>query len=232
MQERSLPAAFTAGVARISPVILGIIPFGLIAGVAASEAGFGPLKAAGMSTIVFAGASQLAALDLITQDARIAVIVLTALVINSRMIMYSASLAPHLRGVRTLGRLGLAYVLTDQSYAVCITEYTERPTGLRDRVAFYLGTAAPLWITWQTCTLIGVVLGTSVPPEWSLDYAVPLVFLSLLVLALRDLSTVTAALVSALVVVVGADLPYQLALPVAAVCGILAGVVSERLREA
>ncbi len=232
MNDRSLRSAFSAGVVRISPVILGIVPFGLIAGAAASEAGFGPVKAVGMSMIVFAGASQLAALELIVKDARLVVIVLTALVINSRMIMYSASLAPHLRGVGAPGRLGLAYLLTDQAYAVSITEYAERPSGLSDRVAFYLGTATPLWVVWQICTLIGVVLGASVPPEWSLDYAVPLVFLSLLVFALRDVPTVLAALVSALAAVLGADLPHQLALPVAAVTGILTGVTCERLREA
>ncbi len=232
MGERSLRSAYAAGVIRISPVILGIVPFGLVAGVAASEAGFGPVKAVGMSMIVFAGASQLAALGLIVEDARLLVIVLTALVINTRMIMYSASLAPHLRGVSVPGRLGLAYVLTDQSYAVSITEYAEHPAGLSDRVAFYLGTATPLWVVWQICTLIGVVLGASVPTTWSLDFAVPLVFLSLLVLALRDLGTVVAAGASALVVVLGASLPYHLALPVASVIGILAGVIFERLRGA
>jgi len=90
-----LPDDLFAGVRATLPLLLGLIPFGLVAGIAAVDAGLSPTQAVGLSAIVFAGAAQLAAIDLLGRDASLAVVVLTAVVINLRMMMYSASIAPY-----------------------------------------------------------------------------------------------------------------------------------------
>jgi len=221
-------AAFRRGVRDVSPLLLGVAPFGLVAGIAAVNAGLDLPQAVGMSVIVFAGASQLAALDLIGNGAPASIVVLTAVVINLRMLMYSASIAPHFRAFAGHVKAGLAYLLTDQAYALSIARFRE--DGL-DRAAYYLGTALTLWVVWQITTVAGVLLGTGVPDAWGLEFAVPLVFLALLVPAMEDGPTTAAGLVGGAVAVVGAGLPLNLGLLVGATVGIAAGLASERFVE-
>jgi 4-azaleucine resistance transporter AzlC len=214
-----------AGVRDVSPLILGIAPFALVAGIAAVDAGLGLAEAVGMSVIVFAGASQLAALDLLGENAPLAVVVGTAVVINLRMLMYSASIAPHFADYDRRLRAGLAYLLTDQAYALSVAEFDENPD--RSRWRYYLGAAASLWAVWQVGTVAGVVLGAGVPDAWGLTFAVPLVFLALLVPAMKDRPTTVAGVAGGAVAVVAAGLPLNLGLLVGALCGIGAGLATE-----
>jgi 4-azaleucine resistance transporter AzlC len=220
--------AFSSGISAMAPLLLGIVPFGLIFGVAAVESGVGAGAGIGLSVFVFAGAAQLATVELVGSDTAPAVIVATALIINARHLMYSASLAPQFTGLGRLGRIGVAYLLTDQGYAVSITEYRKHPMSTRQRVAFYLGAAVALWVTWQACTIIGIVLGAGVPEEWSLDFAVPLVFLALLVPAITDRSSAAAAAAAGIIAALAAGLPLNLGIMAGATAGIVAGVVTER----
>jgi len=219
--------AFLSGVRAIAPILLGVFPFGVIAGVAAIEAGIGPLQAIAISPIVFAGASQLAAIDLIARDAAPLVIVLTALVINARFAMYSASLAPSLRDLPLRTKAPAAYLLTDQAFAVSVLHFDRHPADLATTAAYYFGSAIPLWVTWQVSSVVGVVIGSGVPAEWSLDFAIPLVFMALLFPAVKDRGTRVAALVAGIAAVVLIGLPLNLGLLAAAALGITAGVVSE-----
>jgi 4-azaleucine resistance transporter AzlC len=214
-----------AGVRDVSPLMLGIAPFALVAGIAAVDAGLGLAEAVGMSVVVFAGASQLAALELLGENAPLAVVVGTAVVINLRMLMYSASIAPHFADYGRRLRAGLAYLLTDQAYALSVAEFDENPD--RTRWRYYLGAAASLWIVWQIGTVAGVVLGASVPDAWGLTFAVPLVFLALLVPAMKDRPTTVAGGAGGAIAVVAAGLPLNLGLLVGALCGIGAGLVTE-----
>jgi len=214
-----------AGVRDVSPLLLGIVPFGLVAGIAAVDAGLGLAEAVGLSVIVFAGASQLAAIELLAQNAPLAVVIGTAVVINVRMVMYSASIAPYLAEYGRRFRAGLAYLLTDQAYALSVAEYERTPD--RTRWRYYLGAAATLWVVWQITTVVGFVIGAGVPDAWGLTFAVPLVFLALLVPAMKDRPTVLAAVVGGAVAVAAAGLPMNLGLLTGAVSGIVAGLATE-----
>jgi predicted branched-subunit amino acid permease len=225
MPHATSKAAFVAGVRSILPILLGVFPFGVIAGVAAIEAGLSTLQAIALSPIVFAGASQLATVDLIARDAAPVVIVLTALVINARFGMYSASLAPWLRGLRPSSKALSAYLLTDQAFAVSVIHFERDQNDLGLRTAYFFGAATPLWVTWQVSSVVGVVIGSGVPPEWSLDFAIPLVFM-----AVKDRGTRVAAVVAALAAVALIGLPLNLGLLAAATLGITAGVVAEVTR--
>jgi len=214
------------GVGDVAPLLLGIVPFGLVAGVAAVEAGLDLSEAVAMSVLVFAGASQLAALELLGRDAPLSVVVVTAAVINLRMLMYSASIAPYFRALSGRWRAGLAYLLTDQAYALSVARFRrEEPV---DRRAYYLGVAGTMWVVWQVTTVAGVLLGTGVPDSWGLEFAVPLVFLALLVPAMEDRATTVAAVASGAIAVAGAGLPLNLGLLVGASAGILVGLGVER----
>ncbi|TKX77581.1 branched-chain amino acid ABC transporter permease [Halorubrum sp. SD626R] len=214
-----------AGVRDVSPLMLGIVPFALVAGIAAVDAGLGLAEAVGLSVIVFAGASQLAALDLIGSGAPLAVVVGTAVVINLRMVMYSASIAPHFARYARGVRAGIAYFLTDQAHALSVAEFGASDD--RSRALYYLGAAVSLWIVWQIGTVAGVVVGAGVPDAWGLTFAVPLVFLALLVPAMKDRPTTAAGVTGGAVAVVAAGLPLNLGLLVGAVTGIVVGLLTE-----
>jgi 4-azaleucine resistance transporter AzlC len=218
-------SAVRRGIRDVAPLLLGVAPFGLVAGVAAINAGLTLEQALGMSVIVFAGASQLAALELIGRDAPLSVVVATAVVINLRMLMYSASIAPYFRSLRARSRSVAAYLLTDQAYALSVSAY--RSEDAIDRLAYYLGAAATLWVVWQVATVAGALLQAGVPDALGLEFAVPLVFLALLVPAMEDGPTVVAGLVGGGIAVLGAGLPLNLGLLVGAAVGIAAGVASE-----
>jgi len=222
-------SAFRQGVRDVTPLLLGIIPFGFIAGIATVNAGLGLPEAVGLSAIVFAGAAQLAALDLIGRDAPLAIVVVTAVVINLRMLMYSASLAPHLQHLSSRTKAAVAYLLTDQAYALAIARY--RTAESTRSIAYYFGVAATLWVVWQLTTVAGVVLGTSVPESLGLEFAVPLVFLALLIPAMEDGPTTVAGLLGGTVAVATAGLPLNLGLLVGATAGILAGLLTEARME-
>ena len=221
---------FIAGMQGIAPILVGVVPFSIITGVAAIETGLTPGQAMAMSMIVYAGASQLAALQLIGIGASSLVVILTAIIINLRFIMYSASLAQYLPRLPGRWKWPTAYILTDQAYAVAVSRYNSQPgewLGEAHRHWYFLGAAGIMWVSWQFGTLLGIFLGTQVPPELSLDFAIPLSFISLLIPALKNRASITAAIVAGVVVLAAGGLPYNLSLMAAALCGIGSGVLVE-----
>lgn len=219
-------AALIAGATSVMPILLGIVPFAMISGVAALGVGLAVGPAIVMSVGIFAGAAQLAMVQLLGDGASALVIVLTALVINLRFVMYSASIAPHFQRLPGWWKWPLAYLLTDQAYAVSIVRY-DAGEAQRTKPWYYLGAASTLWVTWQVGTVAGLVLGASVPASWSLEFAIPLTFMALLFPAIDDRPSAVAALVGGTVAVVAAPLAFNLGLIVAAVSGIAAGLFVE-----
>ncbi|MFC4449017.1 AzlC family ABC transporter permease [Halorussus aquaticus] len=220
-------ADFRSGVRVALPILLGIVPFGMVAGVAAVNAGIPAVEAVAMSVVIFAGASQLAAAELVGRNAPAVVVVFTVLVINLRMMMYSASIAPYFQRESARWKGALAYLLTDQAYAVSLLRF-ENDEDVSRRW-YYLGVGGALWVTWQLATVVGIALGASVPDSWRLEFAVPLVFLAVLVPAVTDRATGVAALVGGAVGVAANGLPFNLGLITAAVVGIAAGLLAEEV---
>ena len=220
-----LPPAFWRGVRAFVPLIPGVMPFGMVAGIAAVQAGFTPLQSIAFSLIGYAGSAQLIASQMFASHTPTLLIVLATLIVNLRFAMYSASIRPLFGGVPTARRWPLAYGLTDQSYAVVLG----RPATETNPVAYYAGAAAPMWLTWQLGTAVGALLGARIPASWPLDFAVPLSFIALLAPVLRSRPQMFAAMVSALVAVAAHDLPFRLNLILGALCGIAAGLLAQRL---
>jgi predicted branched-subunit amino acid permease len=215
-----------AGMRDISPVLLGTIPFGLVAGVAAISAGLTPLEGLALSVFAFSGIAQLITCQLVAVDSPLIVTVGAAFVVSLRLIMYSAALSPHLAHLDRRWRAGLAFLMTDQSFAM-----TMRIAAERNRPNFhwhFLGAGVTLYTAWQAAVVLGIAVGAQVPPSWSLDFAVTLTFIALLVPAVRTRADLAAAVVATAVALAAAGLPYRLALVVAAMAGIAAGMAVER----
>lgn len=216
---------FLAGVRDIAPILLGVAPFGLITGAAAVGVGFGGVQAFAMSAIMYAGASQLAAIELINRGAPVVIVVLAALVVNLRFTLYSASIAPHFSHLSNRWRWPLAYLLVDQPYALSIVRFSGDETTTKRW--YFLGTAIPVWVTWLGSTAVGVLAGARIPEALQLEFVVPMIFLALLVPALEDWGTTTAGIVSGVVAIVAMGLPFQLGLITASMIGITAGLLAE-----
>src|SRR3954454_8775072 len=152
------------GAGAVAPMLVGVVPFGLVAGATPVARGLGGWVAVGFSTIVFAGASQLAAIDVLGDGGSATVAIVAACAINLRILLYSASLAPHLSREPMRRRLLAAYLLTDQAYAVSIDRWGKGDPPER-RLPLYFGAAVTLWVSWQLATLAGVALGSSVPDD-------------------------------------------------------------------
>ncbi len=219
-------AEFLAGIKDILPILMGVIPFGLIYGVSARGAGIVAPAAQAMSFIVFAGSAQFVTAQLIGASVPWGIIVLTAVIINLRHALYSASVAPYHQRLHVLWRLLLAYLLTDEAYAVAITHY-QRPGDMTRKHWYFLGTGLALWGTWQASTAIGVVLGAQVPADWSLDFTLPLTFIALVVPMLKDRAGLAAAIAAGVIAVLAAGLPLKLGLLLATLMGMTVGLCLE-----
>lgn len=217
-----------AGARAMLPLIVSILPFALIVGVVAVRLGYAPWVASAFSLFFFAGSSQLAAMQLLMDGTPLVIILLTVFFINLRFTMYSASIAPWLRGAGVWMKMLMGYTLTDQPYMLSLYAFDQRPA-LSRRVAFFLGGALPFWLSWQLGTLAGALLGSRLPAGWGLDFAVPLTFLALLAPAIVDRATLAAAVVAAIVAVLAHTLPWNMGLIVGALSGIAAGVVVSSL---
>ncbi|MHC5348795.1 AzlC family ABC transporter permease [Metapseudomonas furukawaii] len=220
---------FTRGARDIVPMIVGAIPFGIIFGTLASGAGLSAWQTLGMSMLVFAGSAQFIAITLLGGGAGAAVVLLTTLVVNLRHALYSATLQPFVRHLPSRWRMPLAFGLTDEAFAVVQHRYAE-PDDSPHKHWYFLGGALAMYLNWQLCTLVGVFFGQAVPnlAAWGLDFAMLATFIGIVVPMLRNKPQVAAALVAGAVALACHGLPYKLGLMVAALCGILVGVVLER----
>ena len=226
---------FIEGVKAELPILLGVIPFGMIYGVLALGAGLSADVEQAMSVIVFAGSAQFVGAQLFRLGVPGVVMILTTLVVNMRHVLYSASVAPHLKHLNWKWKGLLAYLLTDEAYVVAITHYTQpadSPAGSSHRHWYFLGAGLALWSTWQISTAVGILLGTQIPGNWALDFTVALTFIALVVPALNDRPSLVAALCAGLVAVATNGWPYKLGLMAAALCGIVAGLLAEARQAA
>jgi 4-azaleucine resistance transporter AzlC len=217
---------FWNGVRAEAPILIGVMPYGLIYGVLAIGAHLPVDVALAMSFIVFAGSSQLVGTPLISAGSPWIVIVTTTFVVNLRHALYSASLAPYTHHLSQKWKWLLAYLLTDEAYAVTINHYHE-PADETHKHWFFLGSGLTLWSSWQLSTAIGIFLGAQVPESWSLDFTLALTFIALVVPRLKDRPSAAAAISAGIIAVLTTSWPYKLGLMLAALIGIAIGLFLE-----
>jgi predicted branched-subunit amino acid permease len=218
---------FFAGARGALPILIGVVPFAMISGVAAVSVGLTFFETMGMSLIVFAGASQLAVFQLMSIGSPWIIMVLTAWVINLRFTMYSATLAPYLQKLSVPQKALLAYMLSDQAFGISVSHFVTNEKA--NHRWYYFGVALTIWIAWQISAAIGALMGALVPSSWGFDFAFPLSFMALMFAALRDRPTVVAALAGGFIAVLAKGLPYNIGLVLAISLGIAAGYFAESL---
>ena len=229
---RTPAQAFRHGMVQALPFLIVIIPFAVLFGVVALEAGMDLAQTMGFSVLVLAGASQFTAVQLMTDNAPLFIVILSGLAVNLRMAMYSASLVPWLRDAPPAQKGWVAYLLIDQSYALAIQHYERHPRlGVRQRMAYFFGTATALCIPWMAATWAGATLGRAIPDDIALDFAMPITFLAMIAPMLRTAAHRVACFVAISAALLFAGLPSGLGLMIAAPLGMAAGALVETWTE-
>ncbi|MEH6831727.1 AzlC family ABC transporter permease [Sulfitobacter sp.] len=228
MTSTTRKSPYRQGIVDSSPFILVIIPFASLFGVLATEAGLSVVETMAFSIVVIAGAAQFTALQLMQENAPTVIVLISALAVNLRMAMYSASLTPYIGAAPLWQRALCAYLTVDQSYVVGVSKFEREPDmTVPARVAYFLGAVTPIVPLWYMFTYIGAVLGAQIPDSWALDFAIPITFLAMIAPMFRTAAHVIAALVAVVVSLLAAGVPYSLGLIIAGVAGMMAGAQAE-----
>ncbi len=216
-----------AGARAIAPLAIAVFPFGLVYGVTVAESSFSDWAGIAASVLFVGGAAQLALVNLSDDGAPWTVAVLTALAINLRMIMYSGAMAPSFSAFERRWRVALAWTMTDQTTVTWLL-YNDREHDPELRRRFYAGAAALFVSSWVVGTTAGVLVGASIPPELQLGFAVPLMFIALLVPSVKDRPSLVAAAVGFAVTLLAQGAPLNTGLLIGAGAGIAFGMLARR----
>ncbi len=221
-------SAYLKGIGDGAPFILVIIPFAALFGLLATEAGLSVFETLAFSVVVIAGAAQFTALQLLQEQAPTVIVLASALAVNLRMAMYSASLTPWIGKAPLWQRALAAYLTVDQSYVTAMSQYERAPEmTVAQRIAYFFGSVTPVVPLWYLFTFIGALLGAQVPESWALDFAIPITFLAMIAPMFRTLAHVVAAFVAVIVSLLVVNVPYSLGLIIAGVAGMIAGAQTE-----
>ena len=221
-------SAFWKGFRDSAPFILVSGPFGLLFGVLAAEAGLIVPEAFAFSMAVFAGSAQFTALQLMQENAPVFIVLISALAVNLRVAMYSASLTPYLGDAPLWQRACAAYLTVDQSYALSIVKFEDEPQMTTpQRMAYFFGTNGVVAPGWMIATVTGALVGAQIPDSWGLDFVLPLAFLAMTGPMLRTPAHMVACFVAIATALPATLLPYNLGLIVAGVAGMMAGAQAE-----
>ena len=215
---------FLKGIIDVSPLMIPVIPFGLIFGVLAIDIGFSPLETMGMSLIVFGGASQIVLLQLFSGGASSLVIISSVGAVNSRHLLYGAVVSEHLSDLKLIWKIIISYFLIDQAFAIS-NEYLKKNKN-SNRYFHLFGGGATCWVIWQSTTLLGIILGSAIPEKLGLSFAVPLTFLALLVNDFRKFINVVVIIISGLVATFGYNyIPFKAYVIVSALVGLFTAMI-------
>jgi 4-azaleucine resistance transporter AzlC len=182
------------GVKRALPIVMGYIPVGFALGVMAADAGLSPLQMGLMSLFVYAGSAQFIAVDLLGAGISAAAIIATTFLVNLRHFLFSASLAPYFREIKQRFIPFISFFITDESFAVSITDAKQRPLSY----IYYFSLYITAYSAWVLSTIMGATLGNLIPDTKALgfDFALPGMFLALLCMQLKNVSFILVALIS------------------------------------
>ena len=221
---------FLKGITDVSPLMIPVVPFGLIFGILSIDIGFSPLATMGMSLIIFGGASQIILLQLFSGGASSLVIISSVGAVNSRHLLYGAVVSEHVSDLKLIWKIIISYFLIDQAFAVS-NEYFKKYKE-KNKYFHLIGGGFTCWVVWQTTTFLGIILGAAIPDKLGLSFAVPLTFLALLVNDFRKLINVVVILISGLVATFGFNyIPYKAYVIVAALVGLTVAMILTKMNK-
>ena len=228
--ERHDPDLWREGLRTGLPTLFGIAAWGMVVGVAMVKSGLTVLQATGMTLLVYAGSAQLASLPLIVAHAPIWVVFATGLVVNLRFVIFSALLGPHFAHLPWKQRLVYGYISGDLTVALFLQRFPST-AALPGKLSYLQGLMFPNWLSWQTGSLIGIFLGSTIPTAWGLGFAGTLAILCITVPLVINSAVLCGVVVAGAVSVAAVGLPYKLGLLAAVVAGMLAAMTTESFIE-
>ena len=213
------------GIVDVSPLMIPVVPFGIIYGVIGMELGIGPYMTLGLSIIIFGGASQIVLLQLFSGGASSLVIMSSVAAVNARHILYGAVLSEYISSLRLSWKIILSYVLVDQAFAVS-NIYFKKNKNDKNKHYHLLGAGFTCWTIWQISTILGIVLGSIVPDELGLSFTISLTFLALLISDFRKFKNIIVMLVSGIVATIGYNIiPFKAYIIVAALSALFVAML-------
>ena len=213
------------GIIDVSPLMIPVVPFGIIYGVIGMDLGIGPYMTLGLSIIIFGGASQIVLLQLFSGGASSLVILSSVGAVNARHVLYGAVLSEHLSSLKLSWKIILSYVMTDQAFAVS-NNYFKKNNRDSNQHYHLLGSGFTCWTIWQLSTILGIVLGSIVPEELGLSFTISLTFLALLISDFRKFKNIIVMLVSGLVATIGYNtIPFKAYIIVAALTALIVSIL-------
>ena len=219
---------FLKGIIDVSPLMIPVVPFGLIFGILAIDIGFTPLATMGMSLIIFGGASQIVLLQLFSGGASSLVIISSVGAVNSRHLLYGAVVSEHVSDLKLFWKIIISYFLIDQAFARS-NEYFKKSND-KNKYFHLIGGGVTCWVIWQATTFLGIILGSAIPEKLGLSFAVPLTFLALLVNDFRKMINVIVIIISGLVATLGYNyIPYKAYVIVAAFAGLFTAMILTKI---
>jgi predicted branched-subunit amino acid permease len=222
--------AFREGLSDYSPALMAIFSWGLVTGMAMSKSVLTLPQALTMSLLCYAGSSQVAVLPLFAAKLPVWTVLLTAAMVNTRFVIFSAGLAPHFSYLPMWRRIVLGYFNGDVIYL--LFQKKSFQTGyVPGKEAYFWGMASASWLSWQVSSILGILLASMIPDNWGLALAGTLVLIPVMVSAISSRSTLVAVLIAGVVALLAFDLPYRLALPLAVLTAIVAGSCTDLLIE-
>lgn len=209
--------------------MLVVVPFAILFGAVATDIGLNLFEVLAFSMAVVAGAAQFTAVQLISEEAPTLIVLASSLAVNLRFAMYSATLAPHLGAAPLWKRAFVSYFLVDQAFALSAPKFDEETEwGLHEKLPYYFGTTILVVTLWFASTILGALIGAAIPPEYALDFAVPICFLAMIGPALRTPAHIGAALTAIIASPLLVWVPHSLGILIAGLIAMIVGAEIER----
>ena len=221
---------FKIGFFDVAPHLLSVIPFGIIFGAIGIELGFDPIMTYATSLIIFGGASQIVFLQLLSGGASSLIAITSVGVINSRHFLYGAVLSEYLQRLSLIKKLFISYFIVDQGFAVSNQYFKKKPN---EEFKHYhlIGSGITLWLIWQVSTIIGIYLGSIVPEELGLKFAIPLTFIAIIINELRKIDHLIVMIVSGLTATFFYNAPFKTYIIISPLIGLFAATIVNKLKR-
>ena len=221
---------FSRGMLDIAPHMLSVIPFGIICGAIGVDLGFNPYLVYAMSIIIFGGASQIVFLQLLSGGASSLVAVTSVGVINSRHLLYGAVLSEYLKKLSFIKKLLISYLIVDQGFAES-NKFFKKNKAEENLHYHLIGTGGTLWVCWQVATLTGIILGSFVPEEIGLKFAIPLTFIAIVVQDLKKMDHVIVMFAAGISSLIFFNAPFKLYIIIAPIVALIVAALLLRFKK-
>lgn len=212
------------------PLGIGVTIYGLVYGMMSRQSNIPLWVVLGLSLIVFAGSSQMVAVDMIASGAGVLPVMITVLTVNLRHIVMAADISRFTGGSSARSKVFSAFFLTDEAYAVSYSHFQKCESG---GTAYVFGCGLNIYLFWSMSGVIGYFCGTLLPELFrpALGFAMAAAFLSMLIPIIKNRSALAAVITSAIVAVAGNMLlPGKWYIILAALAGSVVGYLFSGLR--